>query len=144
MYVSLVELAERPGALELAQAATPERFRTVDAALLDALLRDQDVSSWPAEEVEVAELTKQAIAAEVDAAGGLIDGFLARRGYATLIAAGYGDAERIGKLTERQLLMYYEAELRRQRRARAEFLTDANMAFAGGKDAEQHLKALLK
>ncbi|PIA66330.1 hypothetical protein CDR19_25365 [Ectopseudomonas toyotomiensis] len=64
--------------------------------------------------------------------------------YATLIAAGYGDAERIGKLTERQLLMYYEAELRRQRRARAEFLTDANMAFAGGKDAEQHLQALLK
>lgn len=40
--------------------------------------------------------------------------------------------------------MYYEAELRRQRRARAEFLMDANMAFAGGKDAEQHLKALLK
>ncbi len=61
MYVSLVELADRPGALELAQAATPERFRAVDAALLDALLRDQDVSSWPAEEVEVAELTKQAI-----------------------------------------------------------------------------------
>ncbi|PIA66151.1 hypothetical protein CDR19_25505 [Ectopseudomonas toyotomiensis] len=64
--------------------------------------------------------------------------------YATLIAAGYGDAERIGKLTERQILLYYEAEQRRQRRARAEFLKDANLAFAGGKEAEQHLKALLK
>jgi len=47
-------------------------------------------------------------------------------------------------LTERQILLYYEAELRRQRRQRAEFLVDANMAFAGGKDAEQHLKKLLK
>lgn len=89
MYVSLVELADRPGALELAQAATPERFRTVDAALLDALLRDQDVSNWPAEEVEIAELTKQAIVAEVEAAGGLIDGFLARRGYALPLTRTY-------------------------------------------------------
>lgn len=89
MYVTLAELAERPGAKELAQVATPERFRLVDAALLDALLRDQDVSSWPAEEVEVAELTKQAIIAEVLAAGGLIDGFLARRGYALPLTRSY-------------------------------------------------------
>lgn len=89
MYVTLAELAERPGAKELAQAATPERFRAVDPALLDALLRDQDISSWPADEVEVAELTKQAIVAEVVAAGGLIDGFLARRGYTLPLTRTY-------------------------------------------------------
>jgi len=89
MYVTLFELAERPGAKELAQVATPERFRIVDAALLDALLRGQDVSSWPAEDVEVAELAKQAIIAEVEAAGGLIDGFLARRGYTLPLTRTY-------------------------------------------------------
>jgi len=89
MYVTLPELAERPGAKELAQVATPERFRKVDPALLDALLRAQDVSSWPASEVEVAELTKDAIVAEVEAAGGLINGFLARRGYALPLTRTY-------------------------------------------------------
>lgn len=47
-------------------------------------------------------------------------------------------------MTQRQILLYYEAELRRQRRERAERMTDINLAFAGGKDAEQHQKALLK
>lgn len=47
-------------------------------------------------------------------------------------------------MTERQLHLYYEAELRRRKRERAEALVDVNMAFAGGKEAEQHLKKLLK
>ncbi|CAD5107239.1 hypothetical protein PSEWESI4_01510 [Pseudomonas carbonaria] len=47
-------------------------------------------------------------------------------------------------MTERQLLLLYEAELRRRRRERAEVLVDMNLAFAGGKGAEQHLKQLLK
>lgn len=47
-------------------------------------------------------------------------------------------------MTQRQILLHYEAELRRQRRERADHLMDANMAFVGGKDAEQYLKALLK
>lgn len=47
-------------------------------------------------------------------------------------------------MTHRQILLHYEAELRRQRRERADRLMDINLAFAGGKDAEQHLKGLLK
>jgi|JI7StandDraft_1071085.scaffolds.fasta_scaffold714894_1 hypothetical protein len=47
-------------------------------------------------------------------------------------------------MTQRQILLHYEAELRRQRRERADRLVDINLAFAGGKEAEQHLKELLK
>lgn len=47
-------------------------------------------------------------------------------------------------MTQRQILLHYEAELRRQTQMRARYLVDANMAFAGGKDAEAHLKSLLK
>lgn len=90
MYITLPELAERPGAEELAQVATPRRFRPVDSALLDALLRDLDVSSWPAEEIEVAELAKEAIVTSVNDADGYINGFLARRGYELPLATRYG------------------------------------------------------
>lgn len=64
--------------------------------------------------------------------------------YATLVTAGYGQPGDISRMTQRQILLHYEAELRRQRRERAARMKDINLAFAGGKDAEQHLKALLK
>ncbi|BBT16224.1 hypothetical protein WP8S17C03_22730 [Metapseudomonas otitidis] len=47
-------------------------------------------------------------------------------------------------MTERQILLLYEAEIRRRERERVENLVDANMAFAGGKDAEQHVRGLQK
>lgn len=47
-------------------------------------------------------------------------------------------------MTERQILLHYGAELRRRRRERAEQLMDVNLAFAGGKEAEQHMKGLQK
>jgi hypothetical protein len=47
-------------------------------------------------------------------------------------------------MTERQLLLHYEAELRKRRRERAEFLVDMNLAFAGGDAASKHLKNLMK
>lgn len=47
-------------------------------------------------------------------------------------------------MTERQILLHYEAELRRQRRERADRMTDINLAFAGGKDAEERVLALSK
>ena len=64
--------------------------------------------------------------------------------YATLIAAGYGDAATIGRMTERQLMLHFGAASRLDRRCRADRLLDVNLAFAGGKDAETYLKALLK
>ncbi|HEJ4409489.1 TPA: DUF1320 domain-containing protein, partial [Pseudomonas aeruginosa] len=39
MYITLPELAERPGADELSQVATPQQYRVVQTELLDALLR---------------------------------------------------------------------------------------------------------
>ena len=37
-YITLTQLADRPGAVELAQVATPRQYRQVDAELLDALV----------------------------------------------------------------------------------------------------------
>ncbi|OWJ91118.1 hypothetical protein B6S59_25440 [Pseudomonas sp. A46] len=62
--------------------------------------------------------------------------------YATLIRSGYGDIDRIGKLTQRQILLLYETEQRLRRQERAEALIDINQAFAGGEAAEKHLKKL--
>lgn len=45
-------------------------------------------------------------------------------------------------MTERQILLLYEAELRRRRRERSECLIDLNHAFAGGKSAEEQLNRL--
>lgn len=53
-----------------------------------------------------------------------------------------GSASDIGRMTERQILLHYDCALRLERRQRADRLIDVNLAFAGGKDAETHLKAL--
>ena len=45
-------------------------------------------------------------------------------------------------MTERQLLLHFDAVQRLERRERAARLIDMNLAFAGGKDAETHFKAL--
>jgi len=45
-------------------------------------------------------------------------------------------------MTKRQILLLYDAVLRRQKRLRAERLSDTNLAFAGGKDASALLKQL--
>ncbi|RRV29480.1 hypothetical protein EGJ23_00620 [Pseudomonas sp. o96-267] len=63
--------------------------------------------------------------------------------YACLIRAGYGDVERIGRYTERQILLFFEAEKRQRRTERAEMLKDMNLAFAGGEAADKHFKELL-
>lgn len=41
-------------------------------------------------------------------------------------------------------MLFYEAELRRRRRERAEALVDINHALSGGQGASQHLRELLK
>lgn len=85
-YITLAELADRPGAEELAQVATPRRYKEVDADLFDALLRDQDVSGWPTEEVAIAELARDVINDAIGTANGAIEGFLVRRGYTLPLA----------------------------------------------------------
>ena len=47
-------------------------------------------------------------------------------------------------MTERQILLHFEAINRLERRRRSEQLLDVNMAFVGGQKAEQYRKELSK
>ena len=79
-YVTLQQLAEMPGALELAQVATDEHARAiVDASLMELTLRGEDRSAWSAEEIAEADKALVRITQAVEEAGGVIDGYLARR-----------------------------------------------------------------
>ena len=81
-YVTHLELAENPGALELSEVASDEHAQPVAAGLLDALLRGQDVGAWPADDVAAAQRAVARIDAAVADADAVIDGYLAKRGYA--------------------------------------------------------------
>ena len=80
-YITLDDLAERPGARELAQVATKEGVRAVGADLMEATLRGADRSAWPADQVAVADDALQRIQDAVTEAESLIDGYLAKRSY---------------------------------------------------------------
>lgn len=80
-YITPSDLAERPGAKELAEVATPEHKRIADTALMDATLRGGDRSSWSADDQADADAAMARIQDAVAEADALIDGFLAKRGY---------------------------------------------------------------
>jgi len=80
-YITAPDLAERPGARELAQVATAEHQRMVPHELMEATLRGGDRSSWSADQVEVADDALRRIEDAVSQAESIIDGYLARRGY---------------------------------------------------------------
>lgn len=82
-YVSYIQLAERPGALELSQQASPDFGELVSVELMDATLRDADRSSWTDEETAQADLALVRIDEAVADADALIDGYLQRGGYNT-------------------------------------------------------------
>lgn len=79
MYVTAAQLADRPGALEIAQVATPDRDAIVDAALMDATLRGTDRSAWQPADTAVADLALANVQSAIDDADSLVDGYLARR-----------------------------------------------------------------
>lgn len=85
-YITNAALAERPGAQELAQVATPEHEPIVDAALMDATLRGTDRSAWSAEDQATADAALAVIGDAVAEADATIDGFLAQRGYVLPLA----------------------------------------------------------
>ena len=85
-YITHTDLADSPGALELAEVASDEHRAPVRAELLDALLRGHDTSIWPAEDVAGAQTAVQRIDAAVTDAQAIIDGYLAKRGYALPLA----------------------------------------------------------
>lgn len=81
MYITPAQLADRPGATELAQVASPERSPIVDALLMDAVLRGADTSGFDPADLAVATEALATITDAITSADGLIEGFLARRGY---------------------------------------------------------------
>lgn len=85
-YITHTELAENPGALELAQVASDEHAPPVAAELLDALLRGADPSDWPPADVAAAQRALVRIDDAVADACAVIDGYLAKRGYTLPLA----------------------------------------------------------
>lgn len=81
MYVTLAQLAERPGALELAQLASAAHGAVVDAELLDRTLRGQDRSDYTAAEIAAADAVAARVTEAVAEATARIDGYLGQRGY---------------------------------------------------------------
>lgn len=79
MYITTAQLADRPGATEIAQVATPEREAVVDAELMDATLRGLDRSGWSAALVAIADEALAVVNTAITDAGSLIDGYLAKR-----------------------------------------------------------------
>ena len=83
-YISHVQLAERPGARELAEVATATHEHIVAAELMEATLQGGDRSAWSADEIAVADDALQRIDDAVSDAQATIDGFLGKRGYLPL------------------------------------------------------------
>lgn len=79
MYITPAQLADRPGATEIAQVATPDREAIVDAALMDATLREADRSAWQPADTAVADQALANVQAAIDDADSVIDGYLASR-----------------------------------------------------------------
>ncbi len=75
-YISTAELAERPGARELALAASSDTAPVVAYALMDATLRGADRSAWTPEQLAAADAALARVQDAVAEAGALIDGHL--------------------------------------------------------------------
>lgn len=80
-YLTPADMAERPGATELAQVASAQHGALVDYALMDATLRGSDRASWSPAEVAAADEALARIQDAVTEAESVIDGYLVRRGY---------------------------------------------------------------
>jgi len=79
MYCTTVLLADAKLAQELAQVATPERYRIVDSALMEATLRGAARSSWSAQDIAVADEALVVVERALQDADGLINGYLVMR-----------------------------------------------------------------
>lgn len=79
-YVTLNQLAEMPGALELAQVATDRHAAAiVDAVLMELTLRGGDRGAWSVDEIAEADKALARIEQAAEEASAVIDGYLARR-----------------------------------------------------------------
>ena len=81
-YITHQQLAESPGARELAQVASDEHHPQVAYELMQLTLLGEDRSAWSVEDVELADQALQRIDEARQDADGLINGYLRQRGYA--------------------------------------------------------------
>ena len=81
-YITHADLAESPGALELAEVASDEHRAPVRAELLNAVLRGHDTSAWPAEDVAAAQNAVQHIDTAITDAATMINNYLTKHNYA--------------------------------------------------------------
>ena len=88
-YVTLLQLAESPGALELAQVASTTHAAVVNAELMERTLRNEDRTAYAIEDIAAADEAKARIEELAVEADGLINGYLARR-YALPLATTPG------------------------------------------------------
>lgn len=79
MYLTTAQLAERPGALELAQVASDAHGAVVDAQLMEATLTGGDRSSYTPDEIAAADEALARIDDAITEASGVIDGYLGQR-----------------------------------------------------------------
>lgn len=79
MYATLAQLADAKLSRELAQVATPENAPVIDDALMEASLRDGDRTTWPADQVALADDALVHITSAIASADAVIDGFLRNR-----------------------------------------------------------------
>lgn len=78
-YVTLAQLADIPGAVELAQVASDPDGALVDPTLLALTLLDADRSSYSADAIAAADRARTRIEGVIGEADALIDGYLAKR-----------------------------------------------------------------
>lgn len=79
MYCTPTLLADAKLTRELAQAATPERMPIPSDEVMDAVLRGSSTVGMDADELEAAEAALVVVNNALQAASGLIDGFLVMR-----------------------------------------------------------------
>ena len=80
-YITLPQLAEKPGAVELAQVTAQPGLPPVAFAVLDVVLRGNDTSGFNPQDVDKAFQSVARIDEVVRDTQALIDGFLRQRGY---------------------------------------------------------------
>lgn len=80
-YITLLNLAERPGLIELSQLVAQDGEIPVDANLLEAIINSDDVSSWLFDDVINTNRAISRINESIADAEAEINGFLRQRGH---------------------------------------------------------------
>lgn len=80
-YITLLNLAERPGLIELSQTVAQDGEIPVSSDLLSAIIHEQDTSSWSTDDVAAAHATISHITESINDSEAEINGFLRQRGH---------------------------------------------------------------